>query len=471
MSINLEEYDFVKELGKGGFGTVDLVQNINTKKLYALKTVKTQGISEATKEDLKTEVKICGTIEHRNIVKCYGSLSYDGDIHFLLEYANGGDLLEKIFRNKGLSEAETKKVIIDILNALEYCHSKHICHHDLKPENILIFEDEKQTTYKLADWGIADISNIQINKIKGTLPYSAPEIYDIKSEGHYCDKTDMWAVGVIAFVCMENRYPFSGDDIPSAVKSMENSSPKYIRTPENMQKFINQLLAVNPNKRLTAKEALKDNWILGIETEYYISNGIYTLFNSQAKNIDAFPKNIDSISITKCKIVSLPPLPKIKILSLIGNTDLEYLPDLPDTLVKLNCKGCKNLRKIPKLPSSLKLLDVTECSSLTYLPDLSKSLEDLICTLCVKLEKLPSLPVSLITLTCNTCNFKYLPELPPKLELLEVNKCKNLIKIPKLPKSLIELKCDYCENLEEIEGGVSKSIDFSCDDCDKLKNN
>lgn len=263
--MDLKNYDVIEKIGEGGFGQVWLLEaKINIpvskdKENIVAKEINFDKLSDNSKKDILFETKLCTELNHPNITKCFGSSRKDAYLYIFMEYANGGDLFKYIQDKERLREYETKPIIKDILAALEYCHSKKICHHDLKPENILIFEDGVKTIYKITDWGLADNISEELKRDKGSIDYASPEI--LQKTGHYCDKSDMWAVGVIAYTCIEGYYPHKGKNKQQIKNSIIEGKPTFKHSRQDAEDFISNLLQKDPNKRMSAKEALNHKWL------------------------------------------------------------------------------------------------------------------------------------------------------------------------------------------------------------------
>lgn len=259
--IFIRDYKITERIGGGSFGSIWLLESDKGEKLI-LKQIETERLSSKHKQNIIFETELCGQLKHKNITKCFGGEIKNNIVKIYLEYANGGDLFNHLDLNGGfLSENETKKVIKDILSALVYCHELKICHHDLKPNNILVFNEEKETVYKLADWGLADITEKSIEQRKGSLYYMAPEL--VKGEEHFCDKTDMWAVGIIAGRCLEGEQINTGDvdGRDQITKKIIKNKLVFKKASKEAQEFIKKLLVIDPDKRLTAKQALQEKWL------------------------------------------------------------------------------------------------------------------------------------------------------------------------------------------------------------------
>lgn len=136
----MDVYSFENLIGKGSFAKVHLCTNKKNNEKFAIKTIKKETmIRQGRNMDcLIKEIEIMRIADHSNIIKLYEVYESDMYIHLVMEYIDGGDLLDKI-KNKGVySEKDACFVIFCILGILDYCHAKNIIHRDLKPENLII---------------------------------------------------------------------------------------------------------------------------------------------------------------------------------------------------------------------------------------------------------------------------------------------------------------------------------------------
>ena len=194
------KYEEIKELGKGGFGRVIKVLNKLDNKYYALKEIL---IREETENDIKNyqkEADILSKFNCENIVKYYDSFNENEKFYILMEYCDGQNLKEFINKNKNnntlIEEKILYNIIIQICIGIKEIQKMKIIHRDLKPENIFMNEN---MNIKIGDFGISKQLNkeysITINKL-GSIYYTAPEI---KYEGIFNDKSDMYSLGCIIY--------------------------------------------------------------------------------------------------------------------------------------------------------------------------------------------------------------------------------------------------------------------------------
>lgn len=264
-----EDFEEWKKIGEGAFGVVYKVTHKKTKLIYAIKELNKKNLAESKCVDqVKNEIKIMYQLNHENIIKLYNHFEDDINIYLILEFATGGQLYKNMFKqpNKRFNEKTVQHYISELVDSLEYVHSRGIIHRDIKPENILI---DGSNNVKLADFGWANF--MQTNKKRetycGTLDYLAPEMID-KSHKH--DKgVDIWSVGVLTFELLSGSAPFSpGTDIPA--KEIESITKVNIMNvnysfpsdfPQFAKEFVSKILVKQSDKRLPLADMKKHFWI------------------------------------------------------------------------------------------------------------------------------------------------------------------------------------------------------------------
>ena len=262
-----KNYEFISMLGNGTFGKVRLYRDKNYKELlFAIKTLKKEGISSYQFNSLKREVDILSNMDHPYIVKYFGIFEDEHFIHIVMEYLKGHDL-SKIISLKDyndFNENQMGQIIHQLLKALSFIHSKNIIHRDIKPENILFSDKRNIFSLKLIDFGLATFSEEE-KKIVGTPMYMSPEMID--GNGTYV--SDIWSVGVVVYQMITGKLPFDGgeeDDnqiLYEHIKTKEYNKEKLnnVKCSEDVMDFIDKALQKDIKKRMTVEEALNHPWI------------------------------------------------------------------------------------------------------------------------------------------------------------------------------------------------------------------
>ena len=256
-------YNRIKLIGEGSFGEVYLVEDIKTKKQYVLKTIKLNGLNENQYNDALKEALIIKNLDHPNIIKLYEAFinKYPRkNLNLITEFADGGDLSDKINkmkeRQKHLSEDLILDYFIQICLALYHLHNKKIIHRDIKTKNVFLTKNE---IIKLGDFGIStQLANTWdfAETAKGTLFYIAPEIIN---NVPYNTKVDIWSLGVLLYELITSELPFQANNLPllclKILKGTYSPLPYYVS--KGLKDLVKNLLQVDPKKRPTIKEILK----------------------------------------------------------------------------------------------------------------------------------------------------------------------------------------------------------------------
>ena len=261
-----KNYEYISILGNGAFGKVRLYQDKNNKKLlYAIKTLKKSRITDYEFDLIKNEIEILSNMDHPNIVKYFGVYEDEYHIHILMEYLKGYDL-SKIITLKQYNSYDEKdicEIICQLLNALNFINNQNIIHRDIKPENILFANKKDYSTLKLVDFGLAtNIHKKKRKSIVGTPYYMVPEMI----EGNAYPQSDIWSLGVIAYLMLLGKHPFEGDTLEALFDNIKNKELNLyylvkLDCSEESKDFIIKCLNKDYNKRITTSECLEHPWI------------------------------------------------------------------------------------------------------------------------------------------------------------------------------------------------------------------
>ncbi|XP_050573674.1 calcium/calmodulin-dependent protein kinase type II alpha chain isoform X29 [Bombus affinis] len=261
-----DNYDLKEELGKGAFSVVRRCVQKSTGYEFAAKIINTKKLTARDFQKLEREARICRKLQHPNIVRLHDSIQEENHHYLVFDLVTGGELFEDIVAREFYSEADASHCIQQILESVHHCHHNGVVHRDLKPENLLLASKAKGAAVKLADFGLAIEVQGEAQAwfgFAGTPGYLSPEV--LKKEP-YGKPVDIWACGVILYILLVGYPPFWDEDqhrLYAQIKagSYDYPSPEWDTVTPEAKNLINQMLTVNPSKRITASEALKHPWI------------------------------------------------------------------------------------------------------------------------------------------------------------------------------------------------------------------
>nr|XP_055049059.1 death-associated protein kinase 2 isoform X2 [Misgurnus anguillicaudatus] len=263
-------YDIGEDLGSGQFAIVKRCKEKSTGVEYAAKFIKKRlnRVSRrgVRREEIEREVDILQELQHPNIISLHDVYENRTDIVLILELVSGGELFDFLAQKESLSEEEATDFIKQILDGVQYLHSKKIAHFDLKPENIMLLDNNVQTPrIKLIDFGLAHRikDGVEFKDIFGTPEFVAPEIVNYEPLGL---EADMWSIGVITYILLSGASPFLGDSKQETLANIsavnyEFDEDFFGSTSELAKSFIKQLLVKDTRKRLKINDALNHPWI------------------------------------------------------------------------------------------------------------------------------------------------------------------------------------------------------------------
>uniref|UniRef100_A0A8C5NTT3 calcium/calmodulin-dependent protein kinase n=5 Tax=Neoaves TaxID=3078114 RepID=A0A8C5NTT3_JUNHY len=253
-------------LPRGAFSVVRRCVKKNSSQEYAAKIINTKKLSARDHQKLEREARICRLLKHPNIVRLHDSISEEGFHYLVFDLVTGGELFEDIVAREYYSEADASHCIHQILESVNHIHQHDIVHRDLKPENLLLASKCKGAAVKLADFGLAiEVQGEQQAwfGFAGTPGYLSPEVL---RKDPYGKPVDIWACGVILYILLVGYPPFWDEDQHKLYQQIKAGaydfpSPEWDTVTPEAKNLINQMLTINPAKRITADQALKHPWV------------------------------------------------------------------------------------------------------------------------------------------------------------------------------------------------------------------
>ena len=282
-------YKFRDNLGGGHFGKVRLGYRRNEKPppFYAIKSISKRNLTDKDLEDLIKEVDIISCLDHPNIIKFYETYHDKFYFHIVMELCKGKEVFDRIVEDGRIKEKKVCMVIMKVLHAISYCHSRGVTHRDLKPENILFETLDSESEIKLIDFGLSRkvFNDEKMHTILGTPYYVAPEVL----QGEYDEKCDIWSIGALTYIMLCGDPPFKGNsnhDIFNKIlrEDVKFSSKKWEEISDDAKNFVKNCLIKIPDKRPNAIQCLNNLWFKDILNDVHSVNNISVDILNNLKN-------------------------------------------------------------------------------------------------------------------------------------------------------------------------------------------
>ncbi|KAH1240700.1 CBL-interacting serine/threonine-protein kinase 9 [Glycine max] len=268
------KYELGKTIGEGSFAKVKFAKNVENGNHVAIKILDRNHVlrhkmmeqAQTVLFELKKEISAMKMINHPNVVKIYEVMASKTKIYIVLELVNGGELFDKIAKYGKLKEDEARSYFHQLINAVDYCHSRGVYHRDLKEDELL-------------------------RTACGTPNYVAPEV--LNDRGYVGSTSDIWSCGVILFVLMAGYLPFDEPNHATLYQKIGRAQftcPSWF-SPE-AKKLLKRILDPNPLTRIKIPELLEDEWFKKgykpttfVEEEDVNVDDVAAAFNDSKENL------------------------------------------------------------------------------------------------------------------------------------------------------------------------------------------
>nr|AIZ68215.1 CBL-interacting protein kinase 09-like protein [Albuca bracteata] len=254
------KYEVGRTIGEGTFAKVKFARNMETGESVAMKVLEKSAIlKHKMVNQIKREISIMKIVRHPYIVRLHEVLSSKSKIYIILEFITGGELFDKIVHQGKLHESESRRYFQQLIDAVDYCHSKGVYHRDLKPENLLL---DSRGKLKVSDFGLSALQRQGdglLHTTCGTPNYLAPEV--LSHQGYDGSAADVWSCGVILYVLMAGYLPFEEIDLPTLYRKIcaaEFSCPSWFSA--SARSLIHRILEPNPKTRINIEGIKNDAW-------------------------------------------------------------------------------------------------------------------------------------------------------------------------------------------------------------------
>ncbi|KAF6376549.1 NIMA related kinase 5 [Rhinolophus ferrumequinum] len=274
----MDKYDVIKVIGEGAFGKAYLAKGKSDSKHCVIKEINFAKMPIQEKEASKKEVILLAKMKHPNIVTFFNSFQENNRLFIVMEYCDGGDLMKRINRQRGVlfSEDQVLSWFVQISLGLKHIHDRKILHRDIKTQNI--FLSKNGMVAKLGDFGIAKVLNNSMELARtcvGTPYYLSPEICQNKP---YNNKTDIWSLGCVLYELCTLKHPFEGNNLHQLVLKICQAHfvPVSSRFSHDLQSLISQLFQVSPRDRPSINSILKRPFLENLIAKYLTPENFIT---------------------------------------------------------------------------------------------------------------------------------------------------------------------------------------------------
>ena len=269
----MQDFKIISKLGEGAYSTVYKVKRIVDGEIYALKKVKLLNLSEKEKQNSLNEVRLLASIKS-NFVISYKEAFFDekdSTLGIVMEFADGGDLYQKIVEHKKsamfFEETDIWRIFIQLVKGLKALHDLKILHRDLKSANVFLLSDG---TAKLGDLNVSKVARRGLGYTQtGTPYYASPEVW---KDQPYDNKSDIWSLGCVLYEMITLRPPFRAQNMEGlynrVIKGQFSKIPD--RFSNELFEIVKLLIQVNTDNRPSCDEILK-NPIIQKRIEYFKS--------------------------------------------------------------------------------------------------------------------------------------------------------------------------------------------------------
>nr|XP_009410447.1 PREDICTED: CBL-interacting protein kinase 32 isoform X3 [Musa acuminata subsp. malaccensis] len=292
------KYELGRTIGEGTFAKVKFARNVETGEPVAIKILdKEKVLKHKLVEQIKREIATMKLIKHPNVVRIYEVMGSKTKIFIVLEFVTGGELFDKIANHGRMREDEARRYFQQLINAVDYCHSRGVYHRDLKDDGLF------HTTC-------------------GTPNYVAPEV--LNDRGYDGATADLWSCGVILFVLLAGYLPFEDSNLMilyNKISAADFTCPPWLSF--GAMRLLARILDPNPMTRITIPEILEDDWF----KKGYKPPVFKEKYETSLDDVDAVFKDAEEHHVTEKKEEQPTTMNAFELISMSKGLDLGNLFD------------------------------------------------------------------------------------------------------------------------------------------------
>ncbi|XP_027334242.1 CBL-interacting serine/threonine-protein kinase 10 isoform X1 [Abrus precatorius] len=313
-NVLMQRYELGRLLGQGTFGKVYYARSAITNQSVAIKVIDKDKIMRTGQAaQIMREISVMRVARHPNIIQLFEVMANKKKIYFVMEYAKGGELFNKVAKGK-LKEEVAHKYFKQLINAVDFCHSRGVYHRDIKPENILL---DDNGNLKVSDFGLSALADSKrqdglLHTPCGTPAYVAPEV--IKRKGYDGVKADIWSCGIVLFVLLAGYLPFHDPNLIEMYRKINKAELKCPNWfPAEVCQLLSKMLDPNPDNRISISNIREYCWFNKgpnvkskrpeVENNTVSSSG--TIVPDQNDEGEAKEESVVPVSINAFDIISL----------------------------------------------------------------------------------------------------------------------------------------------------------------------
>ncbi|KAF5461773.1 hypothetical protein F2P56_017846 [Juglans regia] len=335
---SIGKYKIGRTIGEGNFAKVKLAVDSTDGQYVAIKTIDKNKVMESDlKYQVKREIRTMKLLHHPNIVRIHEVLGTKTKIYIVMEYVPGGQLTDKMSYSKKLEEREARRLFQQLIDAVDYCHSKGVYHRDLKPENLLL---DQKGNLKVSDFGLSALQKPggTLTTACGSPSYVAPEL--LANKGYDGAAADVWSCGVILFELLAGHLPFDDSNLINLYKKIcraEYTCPEWFT--EDQKKLLSRILDKNPESRMSIPDIVEDKWF---QKDYVPACGYECNEKIHLEDVNAAFDSIEEIVSETNNPNSSSFINAFKLIAMSHDLDLSGLFEEKSEYMQTTMFGSKN---------------------------------------------------------------------------------------------------------------------------------